>query len=136
MFGTFLGLVWLPALVAVHRQRSRIAVSLCGLAMAGVAGGPLIAFFGITGAAAAAVLGEATIAAAGLTALVRARPALRPKLGAAAKMVACGAVSAWPGFVSAIPPAPAACLAVAIFVALAWFSGALPRDVLRALTSR
>ncbi|HZS31245.1 MAG TPA: oligosaccharide flippase family protein [Gaiellaceae bacterium] len=136
MFGTFLGLVWLPALVAVHRQRARIAVSLCGLAMAAVAGGPLIVFFGITGAAVAAVLGEATIAAAGLTALVRARPALRPKLGAAATLLACGAVSAWPAFVSAIPAGPAACLAVAMFVALAWFSGALPRDVVRAVLAR
>jgi O-antigen/teichoic acid export membrane protein len=132
LFGTFLGLVWLPALVAIHQQRARILVSLCGLAMIGIAGGPLIPLFGIKGTAVAAVLGEATIAAAALVALVRARPALRPRLGIAAKLLTVGAVCSVPAYVG-IPPAWAAAIAVVAFFLLAWIVGALPRDAVDAV---
>jgi O-antigen/teichoic acid export membrane protein len=132
LFGTFLGLVWLPALVAIHRQRARIVVSVLGLAMIGIAGGPLIPLFGIKGTAVAAVLGEATIAAAGLAALVRARPALRPRLGIAAKLLTAGAVCSVPAYVG-IPPAWAAAIAVVAFFLLSWTVGALPRDAVDAV---
>jgi O-antigen/teichoic acid export membrane protein len=132
LFGTFLGLVWLPALVAIHKQRSRIAVSVCGLAMIGIAGGPLIPAFGITGTAVAAVLGEATIAAAGLVALVRARPALFPRLGTALKLLVIGAVCSTPAFVG-LPPAWAAAIAMTAFALLSWSLGAMPRDAVDAL---
>jgi O-antigen/teichoic acid export membrane protein len=133
LFGTFLGLVWLPALVAIHRQRARIVVSLCGLAMLGIAGGPLIPLFGIKGAAVASVLGEATIALVGLVALVRARPALRPRLATAFKLLAAGAVCSVPGFVPGLPAAWGAAIAVVAFVVLSWVAGALPRDAVDAL---
>lgn len=132
LFGTLLGLVWLPALVAIHRQRARVVVSLCGLAMIGVAGGPLIPLFGIKGSAVAAVLGEATIAAAGLVALVRARPALFPRLGTALKLLAIGAASSVPAYVG-LPPAWAAAIAVAGFVVISWIAGAVPRDAVDAV---
>ncbi|MGH3009953.1 MAG: oligosaccharide flippase family protein [Gaiellaceae bacterium] len=133
LFGTLLGLVWLPALVAIHRQRARILVSLCGLAMIGVAGGPLIPLFGITGTAVAAVLGEATIAAAGLTALVRARPALRPRFGRALALLAIGSVCSAPAFVPGLPSAWAAVIAVTVFVTVSWSARAMPRDAVDAV---
>jgi O-antigen/teichoic acid export membrane protein len=133
LFGTLLGLVWLPALVAIHRQRARIAVSICGLAMIGIAGGPLIPAFGITGTSVAAVLGEATIAAAALVALVRARPALRPRFGSALKLLAVGAISGGAAFLPGLGAAWAAAVAVVVFVVLSWIVGAAPRDPVDAL---
>jgi O-antigen/teichoic acid export membrane protein len=121
-------MVWLPALVAIHRQRSLIVSSLAGLLTIIVIGGVLIPSFGITGTAITAALGEAAIAAAGLVALVRARPALRPRLRGTATLLAAGAVSATVALVPGLSAAIAAVIAAGVFLVLAWASGSVPRD--------
>ena len=133
LFGSFLCCVWLPTLIAIHRQRSLIAINLAGLLTIALVGGSLIPTFGVTGTAVAAALGETAIAAAGLIALIRARPALRPRLGAAAKLLGGGATCATLAFVPGLPAAGAAALAAVGYVSLAWFTGAVPRDPVDAL---
>jgi O-antigen/teichoic acid export membrane protein len=128
LFGSFLSMVWLPALVAVHKQRSLIISSLAGLLTIIIIGGVLIPTFGITGTAITAALGEAAIAGAGLVALVRARPSLRPRLRAAGKLLAAGVVSATVALVPGLPAAIAAVVAAGVFLVLAWVTGSVPRD--------
>jgi O-antigen/teichoic acid export membrane protein len=133
LFGSLLGNVWLTALIVIHRQRALIVSTLAGLVAILLIGGALIPAFGITGTAVTAVLGEAAIAAVGLVALVRAKPALRPRLRAAGKMLGTGALCGLVAFVPGLPAAVAATVAASAFVALAWFSGAVPRDPVDAL---
>jgi O-antigen/teichoic acid export membrane protein len=133
LVGSFLGMVWLPALIAIRRQRALIAANLLGLAMIVVAGSILIPAFGVTGTAFTAVLGEAAIAATALFFLVRARPELRPRLTAAAKLVAAGAACATFALVPGLPQAAAATFAATGYVVVAWLAGAVPRDPVDAL---
>lgn len=128
LFGSFLSMVWLPALVAVHKQRSLMVSSLAGLLTIMIIGGALIPTYGITGTAITAALGEAAIAAAGLLALIRARPSLRPQLRSTIKLLAAGAASATVALVPGLPAAIAATAAAGGFVVLAWVSGSVPRD--------
>jgi O-antigen/teichoic acid export membrane protein len=136
LFGAFLSTVWLPALVAIRKQGALVLVNLAGLATIAVVGGTLIPAYGAKGTAVAATLGEAAIAATGLVCLVRARPRLRPRLGAAAKLVATGCLCGAIAFIPGIPPAVAAGLAASGFAAAAWVSGAIPRAPVDALLSR
>lgn len=133
LFGSFLGLTWLPALIAIRRQRALIVVYLVGLVTIAAVGGSLIPAFGIKGTAVSAVVGESAIAAAGIVALTRARPVLRPRLRSVAKLVLAAGVCALFALVPGLPAAAAAALAAGSYVAVAWFSGAVPRDPVDAL---
>jgi len=133
LFGSFVGMAWFPALVALRRLKALVFVNVAGVLTIAVVGGVLIPLFGVTGTAVAAVLGEAAIAAAGAMAFARARSGQRPQLGAGIKMIGAGASVSLFAFVPGLPDAVAATLAAGTFVALSWWSGAMPRDPIDAL---
>jgi len=122
-------------LVAVHRQRALLLVNALALASAIALGCTLIPVLEADGAALAASIGETLLALAAMTMLVRARPALRPRLGYVPKLL----LAAGAGGLCVLLPVPdavGAVLALALYGAIAWGARAVPTELLEAFVRR
>ncbi len=122
-------------LVAVHAQRALVLVNVLALVSVLALGFALIPWLEADGAALAASVGETLLAVAALWMLVRARPALRPRLSYVPKLL----LAATAGGLCALLPlwdVLATVLAVAIYAALAWGLRAVPVELLEALLRR
>ncbi len=133
--GAFMTQVGTAALIAVERQRALLLVNLLALVIVLVLGLTLIPPWGANGAALAASIGEVILAAAALTLLARARPALRPRLGYVPKLLAATAAGALCALLP-IPDALAAVAAVLVYAAVAWLLRAVPEELVEALFRR
>ena len=132
----FLTQVWAFALVSIHRQRAIVVMNIVALLSLVVLGPVLIPVAGAMGAAAAAVVGESTLALTSLVLLARARPALRPELGRLWRLVAAGGIAALVVLIPGLPLLAAAALSLAVFVAIGIALDAIPRELLDALPWR
>lgn len=132
----FLTQVWAFALVSLHRQHALVAINAVALVSVLALGAALIPAAGDLGAAAAAVAGETALAATALFFVVRARPGLAPDLRRLWPVAVAGAAAAAVAFIPGLPALAAAALAVAVFGGLAWWLGAVPRELLDAVRRR
>ena len=131
LLGAFMVQVWVFGLLSIRRQKALIAVNGLALAAVLMLGLLLIPLFGAEGAALAAVLGEAVLALAALTMLVRARPALRPRFGYVPRVglaAACGAAFA----LLPLPDLANAVLGCIVYLLAAWVLRAIPPELLDA----
>ncbi|MGB2711357.1 MAG: oligosaccharide flippase family protein, partial [Conexibacter sp.] len=112
--GAFMTQLGMFGLVAVHRQRALMFVNALALAVVLVLGCTLIPLWEADGAALAASVGEVVLAAAALTMLVRARPALRPDLRYVPKLLLAAALGAMCVLLP-LPDAVATALALAVY---------------------
>jgi O-antigen/teichoic acid export membrane protein len=122
-------------LVAVHRQRELLLVNALALVTVLVLGCTLIPLLEADGAALAASIGETLLALAAMTMLVRARPALRPRLHYAPKLL----LAAGAGGLCVLLPVPdalAAVLAGAVYGLVAWGLRAVPSELVEAFMRR
>jgi O-antigen/teichoic acid export membrane protein len=136
LLGAFLTQVWVFGLIAVGRQSALVVVNGVALFVVIAGGATLIPLFDARGAAVAAVVGEAALAALALVLLVRARPALRPHGRTALRVLAAGLVGALAGFVPGPPEVVSAILAVAVFGVAARAFGAVPAELWAAVRPR
>jgi O-antigen/teichoic acid export membrane protein len=135
LIGATLTQAWVLGVVAVDAQRALVWVNGVGLATVAILGFSLIPPFEAQGASVAAALGEAALAVATLTALVRARPALRPALHNVPR-VALAAGLATLLVLSPLPDAVDAVLGAGVFLGAAWLLGAVPAELAGALLRR
>jgi O-antigen/teichoic acid export membrane protein len=133
--GAFMTQVGTAALIAVERQRALLLVNALALVVVLALGLTLIPLWGANGAALAASVGEVILAAAALTLLARARPALRPRLGYVPKLLAAAGAGGLCVLLP-IPDAVAAAAAVLVYTAVAWLLRAVPAELLDALLRR
>jgi O-antigen/teichoic acid export membrane protein len=132
LLGGSLTQAWIYALVAVRAERSLIVANVTALLFAGALGVALIPVADARGASIAAVVGESVMAVAVALALVRARPALRPRATYLLRVAAPLGVGLL-ALLLPIAPAIAAVLAVVAFAGAAWVAGAIPPEIARAL---
>jgi O-antigen/teichoic acid export membrane protein len=135
LVGAFLAVTCELGLLAVRQQRALVTMNTVAMAVVLVLGGALIPSLGAKGAALAAVGGETALAAAGLYLLIRARPALRPRIDRFARLIAAAGIGGAVVLVPGLPPAVAAVVAALVYVATAYALGAVPRDLLHILRS-
>ena len=125
--------------VALRRNRDMIVTSSVALAATVLAVLALAPPFGAEGGAAAAVIGEWTLLAAGLLLLRRARPDLRPSLRKLPHaLLAAGAAVAAAELI-AIPTVPnvgAVVIAAVVYAAVLALTRAVPRELIDALLGR
>jgi O-antigen/teichoic acid export membrane protein len=136
LLGAFLTPVWGLGLVAIRRQRALVAINLVALAVVVALGLVMIPLWDARGAAVAAAVGEAVLAAFSLAMLVRADTALRPNLSYIPKLMACAGVALGIAVLSGLSPAGQAGIALVVYVALAWLGGAVPAELRDAFLRR
>jgi O-antigen/teichoic acid export membrane protein len=135
LLGATLTQAWMLGLVAVQAQRALVWVNVVALATVAVLGLSLIPPFEAQGASVAAALGEATLAAATLMALVRARPALRPAVRNLPRVVLAAGLAALL-VLSPLPDAVDAALGAGVFLGAAYLLGVVPVELATALLRR
>jgi O-antigen/teichoic acid export membrane protein len=123
-------------LVSIHRQGAIAVINGVALVTVLVLGAVLIPGSGEMGAATAAVAGESALAATGWWLLVRAEPGLWPGAGVLGRVLIAAVPAGLVALIPGLPSAVAAALAVLVFGALAWRTGALPADLLAVLPRR
>jgi O-antigen/teichoic acid export membrane protein len=120
---------WGFGLLALHRHRVMLLANLAALAVSVVLTVILARTDGARGAALASVCGETTLALLYLGGLVRGSPELRPKLGAAVKIVLAAipalAVALVPGLSQLLQPIAA----LALFAVLILLLRAVPSEI-------
>jgi len=126
---SFVVAAWGFALLSLHRHRELVVVNLAALVVGAVSVGVLASSRGAQGAAVGAVLGEATLAAGSLIALVRSHPHLRPAGGIALRGLL--AAAPWLGLllVPGLPSLAAAVIGVAGYAAGLVALRAVPDEV-------
>jgi O-antigen/teichoic acid export membrane protein len=134
LLGSFVSVVWTTALVAVRRQSDLLIINTVALVSVAALGGSLIPLFGATGAAIAAVVGEALLALVALAMLLRARPELTPDPRFALKVLIAGFAAAMFAFVPGVPALGKAALAVGVYAVVVVSVGAVPPEVFDALS--
>lgn len=126
---SFVLVAWSFALLSLHRHRSLLLVNLASLTVSAVAVGLLASAHGARGAAIGSVLGEATLAAGSLLALLRGHPGLRP----AGRIAARGLLAALPWLalllVPGLPSVAAAVLGLAGYAAALVALRAVPEEL-------
>jgi len=122
-------------LVAVHRQRALLFVNALALGTVLALGCTLIPLLEADGAALAASVGETLLAFAAMTMLVRARPALRPRLHYVPKLLLAAGLGGLCVLLP-IPDAVAAVLAAGVYGAVAWSARAVPEELVGAFARR
>lgn len=127
----FFGAPWGYALLSLHRHGAVLRTSLAGLATLVVALAVLVPLDGARGAAIATVLGEATLAGAGMLLVHRAGLPVRV---AAAGRIALAAGAAAPALL--LPALPGAVAGLALFAAALLLLRAVPRELLDELRRR
>lgn len=133
--GAFMTQLGALALVAVQRQRELLLVNLLALVVVLALGLTLIPLWEARGAALAASIGEVALAVASLAMLVRARPDLRPDLRYVPKL-ACAAGAGAACALLPVPDVVATVAAAAVYTAVAWTLGAVPRELVDAIVVR
>jgi O-antigen/teichoic acid export membrane protein len=123
-------------LLSVHRQGAIVAINVVALETVLILGAVLIPLAGEMGAAAAAVAGESALAVAAWWLLVRGNGSLSPGFGVARLVAVAAVAAALVALVPGIPAAVAAALALIVFVAIAWRAGAVPVELLQAVSRR
>jgi O-antigen/teichoic acid export membrane protein len=134
LVAVFLGQVWQLGLISIRRQSALVLANGLALAVVLALGVLLITAYDEMGAALAAVVAETALAAALLVLLARADSSLRPELGFLWKPALAGALMAAAVLVPGLPVVVTALLGTAVFTVVIWFTGALPSEVLDALT--
>ena len=132
LLAAFVGVVWMTGLVAMKRQTAVVVTNAAGLVAVLVLGSTLIPSLDAEGAAVAAVLGEAVIAAVALVMLHRAGVAAAPRLVFLARLGAAAAGGIACSFVPAVPELVAAAFAGLAYTAGAWATGAVPAEAVDA----
>jgi O-antigen/teichoic acid export membrane protein len=136
LVGAFMTQGWVLGLVAIRRQRALIVTNAIALVVVLVLGFALIPGGAERGAAIAAVIGEAVLAVATFTMLVRARPDLRPNLGYVPRVALAAAAAVAVGLLVPLPDLVAAALAGVVYIAIALAVRAVPAEVFQALLRR
>jgi O-antigen/teichoic acid export membrane protein len=132
LVAVFLGQVWQLGLISIRRQSALVLANGLALVLVLALGVPLVAAYDATGAAIAAVVAEAALAAALFVLLARADAALRPGLEFVWKPAVAGALMAGWLLVPGLPLAVTALLGTAAFALTIWLTRALPAEVLDA----
>ena len=136
LVAVFLGQAWQLALISINRQRALALANGFALVVVVALGLALVPSFGTEGAAIAAVAAEACLAGALLALLARADRSFVPDLRFLWKPAAATGVGAAAVAVLTVDPLAAAAIAAALYAAIAWVTGAVPREVVDALVAR
>jgi O-antigen/teichoic acid export membrane protein len=132
LVAVFLGQVWQLGLISIRRQSALVLANGVALVLVLALGVPLVAAYDATGAAIAAVVAEAALAAALFVLLARADAALRPRLEFLWKPALAGTLMVAWLLVPGLPVAVTALLGIAVFALAIWLTRALPAEVLDA----
>jgi O-antigen/teichoic acid export membrane protein len=135
LLGSFASVVWTTGLITIRRQSALIVTNTIAFGTVAILAPILIPWLGAKGAAITAVIGESTLALAALLLLVRARPALAPRLGFGVRVLAAGALGATCAFIPGLPALTSAGTAAIVYSAAAWLLGAIPREAIEAVKS-
>jgi stage V sporulation protein B len=129
LVGFFLNQAWSTVLISIRHQRMIAVANAIALAALLVMGLVLIPTAGVQGAAAAAVAADLLLAGLLLAMLVRARPAIAPRLGFAFKVAAAGALAAAVAFLPGVPEIVEAAIAACVYGAAIWVAGLVPPEI-------
>ncbi|MCW2983839.1 MAG: oligosaccharide flippase family protein [Conexibacter sp.] len=133
---TFLVATWAFTLLSLHAHKGLLAANAVAVVVALALSLALIPDHGARGAAITTMVLEVVLAASYAIALTRARPDLRPTLGILPRVgVALGGALA-AGFLLPLPVVPATLVAVAVYLALAFATRAVPEEIAIALRER
>jgi O-antigen/teichoic acid export membrane protein len=135
LIAVFLGQVWQLGLIAIRRQSALAVANGVALAVVLALGLVLIPPFEETGAAVAAVIAEALLAAMLLALLGWADRRLVPNFGFAWKVAIAAALSALT-FALPLSVALEFTIATAVYAATIWLTGGLPSEVVDAFVRR
>lgn len=131
----FLGQGWQLGLIAVRRQSALLIANGAAFVVVLALGLALIPPYEAVGAAVAAVVAEAVLAAALLVILVRAGRDLRPEFGFVPRLSAAVALGLAVALIPVGPMIGRAIAAGLVFAGAAWLAGAVPEE-LKALVRR
>jgi O-antigen/teichoic acid export membrane protein len=130
VLGTCLTPVWSTGLLALHRHSAQLVCNLLSLAVtAGLTLG-LAPVIGARGSALATVVGEWTVAASLLLALVLANRGLVPRVSAAVPRVALAGACAFAVMLAPIPDLAQVSVATVVYAVMIVILRALPREIL------
>ena len=115
-------------LLSLHRHRLLLLVNLAALTVSIALTVVLASTDGARGAAIATICGETTLAAASIIALSWSRPAHRPRLIPAVKVLGAGGVAATASLIASMPSLVAAVIAVVVYGAIVLGAGVLPSE--------
>ncbi len=133
--GAFVTGVGTTALIVAQRQRELLLVNALSLVVVLVLGVALILPWEANGAAVAASVGEVVLAVAAFGLLVRARPALRPRLAYVPKLALAAGLGAL-CILLPLPDAVATAVALLVYAGVALLLRAVPTELLEALLRR
>lgn len=133
---SFLVATWSFALLSFKAFRAILAANLIAAVAAAAGTLALAPSLGAEGAAIATVVAEAILAAAAVVLLVRARPALRPRLGIVPKVLLASAAAVGAALVVPAPSIVLAVLSGLIYAGIVLALRAVPPEVFHALRHR
>lgn len=136
VLGTCLTPVWSSGLLSLHRHSALLICNLITLVVTAGLTLWLAPVIGASGAAAATVAGEWTVAISLLVALVRANRQLAPRAWTVAPRVALAGGAAFATMLLPVPAVAQLGLAVAVYAGLIVVLRALPREILELLPPR
>ena len=133
LVAVFLGQVWQLGLISMRRQSALVVANGVALVVVLVLGISLIAAYEAIGAAVAAVIAEAVLAAALFVLLARADRTLTPALRSLWKPLLAGGLMAASLLVPGVPIVVTALVGSAVFALTIWLTRAVPAEVFDAL---
>jgi O-antigen/teichoic acid export membrane protein len=136
LIGVFLNQTWQLGLISIGRYGSIAAANAGAFALVVGLGLALIPPYGAEGAAWAAVVGEAFLAALLFASIRRADRRIAPSLRCAPRIAIAAVIGGLGALIPGLPAAPAALLACVLYTGAALATGAIPRDVVEALVFR
>jgi O-antigen/teichoic acid export membrane protein len=136
LIATFVLGGWSLALISLERYAALVRANLAALLVSASLTVLLARSHGAQGAALATVCGESVLALATLSALVRAAPKLRPRLGVLAKVALASLPAAALALGPALPSLARMLLALGAYGLVILLTRAVPREVLELLPAR
>ncbi len=132
----FVGSTWQYGLLALHRHRDCLIISVIGLALSVVLTLALVPSLHAAGAAIAFSAAEVVFAASSLVFLLRVRPRITLSWGVPAKVLLAAALGALVALVPGLGSLPRAIIGAAVYVAVLALTRAFPDELRELLPGR
>jgi O-antigen/teichoic acid export membrane protein len=132
----FIGSGWQYGLLALHRHRALLMISVGGLAASACLTPILVPTLQAQGAAIAFSAGEVVLAALAYLALRSARPGVRFSLRVPVRVCAAALLAAGAGLGAGVSSLPATLIGATVYLGVLFVSGAVPVELRQALLHR
>jgi O-antigen/teichoic acid export membrane protein len=132
----FVGTTWQYGLLALHRHRDCLLISMIGLALSVVLTVVLVPLLHSAGAAVAFSGAEVAVAGCSLLLLLRVKPRMRFSWTVPAKVVLATALAACVALIPGLGSLPRSLIALVVYVAVLVLARAIPAELIEALPWR